>query len=247
MPSFMTIHDLNCDMGEGMPYDDQILPFITSANIACGFHAGDDDTMKRTVEHCLQEGVLIGAHPSYPDRENFGRVDMMYKQLRPADLPEIIVTQLSRLKRICEEAGTFLHHVKPHGALYNRAATDATVSEMICSAIKDVDENLILYGLHNSEMTRTALYFDMVFLNEVFADRTYQDNGTLTSRTDKNALLTDVGAVIRQVTSMTRDKIVETVSGKRIPVVADTICIHSDSEHVLVFARAISQYFKEAV
>ena len=233
--------DLNCDVGEGMENDSAILPYITSASIACGFHAGDADTMKKTVELCLQHGILIGAHPSYPDRENFGRVDMLPDKIKPAEIPEMVYDQIMSLKRICEEAGTWLHHVKPHGALYNRAARDPQVSKLICSTIRDVDPTLILYGLSNSILAEEAVYQDLHFMHEAFADRTYQDDGSLTPRTKYNALITESSRAVNQVLQMVEQQVVTSASGKIIPVKADTICIHGDGPHALLFAREIFQ------
>ncbi len=226
-------------MGEGMDNERAILPYITSASIACGFHAGDVDTMKRTVELCLEHGVLIGAHPSYPDRENFGRVDLLPDKIKPEEIPEMVYDQIVLLKQICEEAGTWLHHVKPHGALYNRAAKDPEVSKLICSAIRDVDPSLILYGLSNSITAQEAAYYDLHFMHEVFADRTYQDDGSLTPRTRYNALINDHTRAVNQLLQMVEQQTVTTVSGKIIPVKADTICIHGDGPHALLFAEEI--------
>lgn len=233
--------DLNCDLGEGMDYDASIMPYITSASIACGFHAGDEDTMKKTVELCLKHGVLIGAHPSYPDRENFGRVDMLPDKLKPAEIPELVFDQIHSLKVICEQAGTWLHHVKPHGALYNRAAKDAEVSRMICNAIRDIDPSLILYGLSNSVTAQEAAYHDLQFMHEAFADRTYQDDGSLTPRTRNNALITEVGAAVQQALQLAEKQSVITITGKNIPVKAETICIHGDRPNALLFAKEIYQ------
>lgn len=231
--------DLNCDVGEGMDNDSTIMPYITSASIACGYHAGDEDIMKKTVELCLQHGVLIGAHPSYPDRENFGRVDMLQDNLKPSEIPEMLFDQINSLKRICEEAGTWLHHVKPHGALYNRAAMDAEVSKIICNGLRDVDPSLILYGLSNSITAQEAVYHDLQFMHEAFADRTYQDDGSLTPRTSSNALITDSATAVNQVLQLVEQNSVTTLSGKTIPVRADTVCIHGDGPNAVRFAKKI--------
>ena len=231
--------DLNCDVGEGMDNDAAIMPYITSASIACGYHAGDDDTMKKTVELCLLHGVLIGAHPSYPDRANFGRVDMLHDKLKPAEIPELLFDQIHSLKMICEQEGTWLHHVKPHGALYNRAAKDAEVSRMICNAIRDIDPSLILYGLSNSITAQEAAYHDLQFMQEAFADRTYQDDGSLTPRNRSNALITETTVAVQQALQLAEEQTVTTVSGKVISVKVDTLCIHGDGPQALTFAKAI--------
>lgn len=237
--------DLNCDMGEGFDSDAAIMPFISSVNIACGYHAGDTDTMHRTVELALKNNVLIGAHPSYPDRENFGRTDMTGKQLQPADLPAIITDQINLLEAICKTFGTSLHHVKPHGALYNRAAWDEEVSARICTAVKAANPALLLYGLSGSETQKQALAHHVAFASEVFADRTYQNDGSLTPRAQPGAMITDEDKSLQQVLQMLQQKTVTTVSGKTIPIKADTLCIHGDGPHALAFAQRIHQALKQ--
>ena len=233
--------DLNCDMGEGMENDAAIMPYITSANIACGYHAGDEETMKRTVELCLQYHVAIGAHPSYPDRENFGRIDLLNTELRVADLSQIISDQVFKLQKICTELGTQLNHIKPHGALYNRAAKDEEVAAIICQTIAEIDPHLILYGLSGSKMMHAAANYNLKFLNEVFADRTYNDDGSLTPRKEPNALIEDEEQAVEQVLEMVNKKTVTTTSGKLIPIIAETICIHGDGKHAVLFAKGLSQ------
>ncbi len=233
--------DLNCDMGEGMSNDATLMSFITSANIACGAHAGDEELMKRTVELCLLHKVHIGAHPSYPDKKNFGRVDLIGLEFLPKDIPEIICAQLEKMRAFCENAGAPLHHVKLHGALYNRAAWDEEVAHYVCGAIKTVDENLIVYGLSGSKMAAVAAAHQLHFLHEVFADRTYQEDGSLTPRSQSNALIVGEEICMRQVRQMVVDKKVTTVSGKCIPITADTICIHGDGKHALRFAKLIQE------
>jgi len=239
--------DLNCDMGEGMDSDEAIMPYISSANIACGYHAGDEDTMRRTLELALAYAVAIGAHPSYPDRDHFGRLDLLDGsgaggyQLRPEDLPEIITTQLGVLQRQCDEFNIRLHHVKPHGALYNRAAKDARVSALICGAIRDFDPALILYGPGGSEMQREALRCGLPFMEEAFADRTYLEDGSLMPRSEPDALIEDSLQVVRQVMKMTEEGKVRTSTGKEILLKAETICIHGDGNHAVEFATMIHQ------
>jgi UPF0271 protein len=232
--------DINCDMGEGMDNDAELMPYITSANIACGGHAGDKDIMRRTIELCRKYNVAIGAHPSYPDKKNFGRIDM---DLSPEKLVEIVLEQIDRLKLICTEFGAALHHIKLHGALYNRAARDERVSDVICAAIKQ--QNILLYGLSGSETYRRALAHHLPFANEVFADRTYQDDGSLTPRAQPNALIHDTSQAVRQALQMIKEKMVMTVSGKKISVSAETICIHGDGEHAVAFAKTINEQLKQ--
>jgi UPF0271 protein len=234
--------DLNCDMGEGMDMDAAIFPYISSANIACGYHAGDADTMRRTVELALKHHVAVGAHPSYPDRDHFGRIDMLGRTLSREELPGIIVDQLILLQAICDEFGARLHHVKPHGALYNRAAKDAEVSRLICRAIRDFDPGILLYGLSGSQLKTEADRHELHFVSEVFADRTYQEDGSLTPRTAPNALIEDPEKAIAQVVKMVREGRVAAagpagILPKEIPLLAETVCIHGDGSHAAQFAR----------
>jgi UPF0271 protein len=240
--------DINCDMGESThlwPYhidnDIALFPYISSANIACGFHAGDEDTMRRIIESAMKHGIAIGAHPSYQDRANFGRVDIMDKKLSAEDLPEMLIYQVNKLQKICNEFGTKIHHVKPHGALYNRAAWDGVVSSFICTAINEIDNSLILYGLSGSEMKTAAASYNIRFVNEVFADRSYQDDGNLTPRSAGNALIETEEQSLQQVLQMALHGTVNAATGNTIPVIADTICIHSDGAHALAFAKRIHQ------
>lgn len=231
--------DLNCDMGEGMGNDELLLPYITSANIACGYHAGNIDTMKRLVDLCTKFKVLIGAHPAYPDRKNFGRIDLVGASLKAEDIRAIMNDQLALLNTVCVEAGTRMHHVKPHGALYNRACWDEEVAAVICSGIEEFNSSLILYGMSNSMMKKQAANNDIVFWNEGFADRTYQDDGSLTPRSLPGSLLSDVDSCKQQVVRMIIDKQVTTITGRTIPIEVDTVCIHGDGEHAVEFAHAI--------
>jgi UPF0271 protein len=228
--------DLNCDMGEGMTTDKAIYPFISSANIACGGHAGDSDTMRRAVDAALQHGVAVGAHPSYPDRAGFGRTELPHLGLD--ELPEILTAQLEELQAVCSEFGTALHHIKPHGALYNRAARDPVVGEIICRVIAGFDPSLLLYGLSGSVLERQVQDFGLVFVSEVFADRTYQPDGSLTPRTESNALIEDPGQAVAQVLRMLKQGIVVTEDGP-VAIAAATVCLHGDGAHAVEFARAI--------
>lgn len=225
-------------MGEGMDTDASIFPFISSANIACGGHAGDDDTMRHTVSLALRHGVAIGAHPSYPDREGFGRIDVLGKTLMPDELPGVLREQLTRLQDICRVAGTRIRHVKPHGALYNRAARDAAVATVIARAVADFDPSLLLYGLSGSEMRRAANTAGLGFVSEVFADRTYQPDGSLTPRSLPDALISDPGQAVEQVLRMARQGNVMTSLGP-VSISAETICLHGDGAHAVEFAKLI--------
>lgn len=235
--------DINCDLGEGMMSDEAIMPFINSASIACGYHAGDEDSMKRTVELALKHNVLIGAHPSFMDRENFGRTDI---RLPLAEVYDLVSKQIQLLSEIAISFGATLHHVKPHGALYNMAARARPLAAVIALAVKDADEKLKLYGLSGSHLISEAKKIGLKPSSEVFADRTYQDNGFLTSRLKQGALISDIDKALQQVLQMIKEGTVTTISGKIIPIVAETICVHGDNEHALEFAKAINQAVKQA-
>lgn len=234
--------DINCDMGEGVGNDELIMPYISSANIACGFHAGDEKTMRRTVELCKQYNVAIGAHPSYPDKENFGRTDML---LHPGEIYEVIVKQVNSLEKIAEENDMAVHHIKPHGALYNMAARDRSLAPFVCLAVLDTDARYILYGLSGSYLIKEGKSHGLKTVNEVFADRTYKDDGSLLPRNKPGALIEDTDKAVAQVLEMVKDGKVTSVSGKKIPIVAETVCIHGDGAHAVEFAKAINQALKK--
>lgn len=234
--------DLNCDLGEGMNTDEQIIPLISSANIACGFHAGDVDTMKRTIACCLQHGVAIGAHPSWPDKENFGRKEM---RLSTGELATILTEQLNILSQLAKEQGSKLHHVKPHGALYNQSAKDKTIAATIAKAVKDFDASLVLFGLSGSYSITEAEKLGLKTASEVFADRTYLDDGSLTPRFQPNALIEDESKAVEQALQMITQQTVTSTTGKNISLIADTICIHGDGANAVAFAKAISLALKQ--
>jgi UPF0271 protein len=233
--------DLNCDMGESfgawkMGNDAELMDYVSSVNIACGFHAGDATTMRRTVETAVKKGIAIGAHPGYPDLQGFGRREM---SLSKDEVADIVLYQISALKGICEAAGTRLHHVKPHGALYNRAAKDAGLAKAIASAVKAIDQNLILYGLSGSVMISEAKNIGLQTASEVFADRRYSPDGTLVPRTQPDAMIDDIDIACEQVLRMVRSQTVTTPGGNSISIEADTICIHGDGPHALEFSIVI--------
>jgi UPF0271 protein len=234
--------DINCDMGEGIGNEEALMPFIHSANIACGYHAGDEATMRQVVQLCLQHQVHIGAHPSFLDRENFGRTA---KQLPSAKIYTLIKEQLKIINTIANKYGATLHHIKPHGALYNMAAKDSALASVIVQAVKDFDASLICYGLSGSVMITEANKLGLQTFNEVFADRTYQDDGSLTPRTKPNALLTDINDVQKQVLKFVKENKVTAASGHDIFIKADTICIHGDGPHAVDFAKAVYKQLHE--
>jgi len=237
--------DINCDMAEGVGNERELMPLISSANIACGYHAGSKELMTETVELCLRHNVAIGAHPSLPDRENFGRTNM---NLPLSQVREIVIDQVYLLREIAETLGGKLHHVKPHGALYNMAARDPLLSNCIAKAVKDIDTNLILYGLSQSAMINEALKIGLKTASEVFADRTYQPDGSLTPRSHPNALIYDERQAVRQALQLIREHKVRAEGGNYISVKADTLCLHGDGAHVVQFARLIhTQLAKENI
>lgn len=236
----MPVIDINCDMGEGVGNDQLIMPFITSANIACGGHAGNKKTMRETIMLAIRHNVNIGAHPSFKDRKNFGRTEM---NVPPEQVYQLIYDQLKTLKSIADEQGAELHHVKPHGALYNMAAKDKKMAKTIAYAVHDFDLDLILYGLSGSYLISEGNKSGLKTVSEVFADRTYQDDGSLTPRSWANALINDEQACLKQVREMVEEGRVTTVSGKKIMVKADTVCIHGDGVHAVRFAEEIYDRF----
>ncbi len=228
--------DLNCDMGEGCGSDSELMKYITSANIACGYHAGDKATMLRTAELAVEHGVRIGAHPGYPDRENFGRAPM---KLSNTTIRELVAEQVDSMRTVAIAAGGSLAHVKPHGALYNQAARDAEISTAIAKGVRDVDAELIVFGLSASASIAAAQQIGLRTASEVFADRTYQTDGTLTSRAENNSLINDAGVAATQALDMVKYGRVRSVDAIMVKIVADTICIHGDGPNALTFARVI--------
>ncbi|MFI8713567.1 LamB/YcsF family protein [Brevibacillus brevis] len=235
--------DLNCDMGESfgayqLGNDQEILSYITSANVACGFHAGDPATMRKTVQMALKAGVAIGAHPGFADLVGFGRRNM---EISPEEAYDLVVYQIGALQAFVRAEGGVMHHVKPHGALYNMAATRPALAESIALAIYKVNPELVLYGLAGSELTRAGEKMGLITAHEVFADRTYQQDGTLTPRSQPNAIISDQQQSLQQVIRMVSDGRVLTQQGVDIPIRADSICIHGDGAHALAFAQSIRE------
>ena len=234
--------DLNCDMGEGYDSDALIMPFISSANIACGYHAGDESTMMRTISLARKQGVAIGAHPSYPDKENFGRKPM---PLSADEVYQLVINQIRILHDIASDMGMPLHHVKPHGALYNTAASDPAIAMAIAHAVADFDARMILYGLANSASGPAAKKLGLKFWNEAFADRTYTDKGLLTPRSETGALIENDEAAIAQVWQMLEAGTVLSTNGNAVTLEPDTICIHGDGAHAVSFAQKIHASLQE--
>jgi UPF0271 protein len=238
----MATIDLNCDMGEGMPFDELIFPYISSVNIACGYHAGSEEIMKRTVALALQYDIAIGAHPGFADKENFGRKEM---HLTDENYYNLVVEQLTALKKITDAGNATIHHVKPHGALYNMAVKNKALAAVITQAVKDFDDKLILYGLSGSHLISEAQALNLQTASEVFADRTYQDDATLTPRLQPNALIKEENTSVHQVLQMIQHGTVTSVNNKTVPIVAETICIHGDNENAAMFAKQIYHNLKQ--
>lgn len=235
-----TTLDLNCDMGEGfgaytMGNDMDILDHVTSANIACGFHAGDPPTMRRIVAAALSKGVAVGAHPGLPDLQGFGRRAM---QISPAEAYAMVLYQVGALAGFVQAAGGRLNHVKPHGALYNMAVKDRALADAIAQAVFDFDAGLVFFGLAGSEMINAANALGLRSANEVFADRSYQDDGSLSARGQAGAMIEDADQSLAQVRQMLSGS-VRALSGLNVPVRADTLCLHGDQSGALEFARHI--------
>ena len=228
--------DLNCDLGEGGGDDVELLSLITSANIACGAHAGDSTTMRSTVLAAQQQGVAFGAHPSFPDREFFGRREWV---LPPSEIGALVYAQVAALHAIAINAGARLKHVKPHGALYNLAARDRAVADTVAEAVARVDPSLRLYGLAGGQLLAAGRSQGLRVAAEVFADRTYQADGTLTPRDRPGSVIVDVDDAVAQVLRLLREGRVRALTGEDVVIAADTICLHGDGVGAVVFAREL--------
>ena len=230
--------DLNCDMGENIGNDEDIMPYITSANIACGFHAGDADTMRETVRLAKRYGVNVGAHPSWKDREGFGRSEMT---LPPDEVEALILEQVNALAEIAKAEGVELHHVKPHGALYNQAAKDQVLANAIASAVKTVSGDLILVGLAGSGLIEAGLEVGLRVANEGFPDRNYNPDGTLVSRRQPHAIIESPEEIAQHAMELIKNGI--DFYGKRVNV--ETLCLHGDHPRAAENARMVHETLKK--
>ena len=228
--------DINSDMGEGMSNDAQLLHYISSTNIACGWHAGDPATMKQLVAQAIQKNVLIGAHPGFPDLDGFGRREMGISE---EDAYNYVMYQAGALQGFANAAGTKLHHVKPHGAFYNQAAKNIQLARGIARAVKDLGREVILYGLAGSCLVDAANELKVPVWQEVFADRRYTKEGFLVPRTHVGAVIEDEAVALEQVMQMAKKGQVTAIDGSIIKIQADTLCIHGDNPHAVEFARKI--------
>ncbi len=233
--------DLNSDLGESfgrysLGMDDQIIPLITSANVACGYHASDPVVMAKTIAMAKKAGIRVGAHPGFPDLMGFGRRNM---NVTPDEAHAYVLYQLGALSGFCKAAGLNMQHVKPHGALYNMAAKDYKLSRAICEAIREFDPGLIVLALSGGELARAAMDMGLLTALEVFADRAYEEDGTLVDRRKDGAMITDEEEAISRVVRMVKEQKVRAVTGRDIPIRADSICVHGDGVKALEFVKKI--------
>lgn len=239
--------DLNSDLGESfgsykIGNDKEIISLVSSANIACGFHAGDANIMEKTVRLCRENKVAVGAHPGFCDLMGFGRRNM---NVSPDEIKNIMTYQVAALDGFCKSLGIKLKHVKPHGALYNMAAKNKEISKAICEGICRYDSSLVLLGLAGSEMINEAKKMGLKCASEIFADRNYEDDGTLVARTKPNAMIEDENEAIERVVEMIKKHRVKSVNGKEIEIHPDSVCVHGDGEKALVFIRNIRASFEK--
>ncbi|WP_378176231.1 5-oxoprolinase subunit PxpA [Aquimarina sp. SS2-1] len=232
---------LNSDVGEGAGFDEQIMPYISWCNIACGIHAGSDQEIQKTIDLALEHKVKIGAHPSYPDRENFGRrvIDISYD-----DLVSILTDQIQKVKLLTEETGGYLHHVKPHGALYNEAVKNEVVANAIINSVLNVDKKLYIITPEASIISYIAKG-NIRVKYEVFADRNYNEDLTLVSRAEKNAVIKNPENVFEHVRKMVSDGKVKTITGEEFPIFFDTICVHGDNSKSVEILEYIFKEFSK--
>lgn len=238
MPSI----DLNCDLGESfgaytIGMDAQVIPYVTSANVACGFHAGDAVVMERTVALCKASGAAVGAHPGLPDLQGFGRRVM---KISPAEAGAFVTYQVGALKAFCDAAGVPLHHVKPHGALYNMAGRDRELADAIARAVQSAAPGAVLLALSGSEMVRAAQAIGLPVASEVFADRGYRPDGSLVPRGTPGAMIEDEDEAIARVIRMVKEGKVRACDGTDIAIRADSVCVHGDGPKALAFVQKIS-------
>lgn len=231
--------DLNCDLGEGAGHDAELMPLITSANIACGAHAGNLETMIETVELAARKRVSIGAHPGYFDLEDFGRKE---RPIAPDEASRLVLLQL---EQIFEIAGERLRHVKLHGALYNQVCREPALAEAVVSDLARLWPDLIVFALAGSALARTARSRGMRVAEEIFADRSYQRDGTLTPRSAGNATIADEGAAVAQVLRILKEGVVRSVDGVDVPLRGDTVCVHGDGPQAVAMARALRTALKQ--
>jgi 5-oxoprolinase (ATP-hydrolysing) subunit A len=234
--------DLNSDLGEGIGRDDDILELVTSANIACGFHAGDPASILASIRAAKERGVAVGVHPSFADRQNFGRTEM---NVAASEIFALVCYQIGAFKALCRGAGTEMNHVKPHGALYNMAARERALADAIAQAVLTVDPRLILFAPARSAMEVAAVELELQVAHEVFADRNYMPDGSLVPRTRPDALLHDPHQAAHRVVRMLQQGVVRAIDGSDVPIAVDTICVHGDTPEALSFVRELRRRLEE--
>ena len=239
--------DLNSDLGEGfgryaLGADDKVIPLITSANVACGYHASDPVVMEKTVAMAREAGIQVGAHPGFPDLMGFGRREMA---ITPQEAKAYVLYQLGALDGFLRAAGMKMQHVKPHGALYNMAARDYGLACGICQAVQEFDNGLAVLALSGGQLVRAAKDMGLAVAQEVFADRAYEEDGTLVGRRKPGAMITDEGQAIKRIVRMVKEQSVTAITGKDIPIQADSVCVHGDGEKALAFVQTIREALKQ--
>ena len=237
--------DMNCDLAESygvyrIGMDEEILPYITSANLACGFHASDPVVMSKSVEACKRNSVAVGAHPGFPDLQGFGRRNMI---IPPKEVKAMVMYQIGALDAFCRANGITMQHVKPHGALYNMAGKDYELARAVGEAIADVNPRLILMAQAGSQMQKAAEEMHLKMAREIFADRAYEEDGSLVARNKPGAMITDENEAIERVITMVRQGKVAAITGKEIPIQADSVCVHGDGEKALLFVKKLREAF----
>ena len=242
--------DLNCDLGESfgrytLGMDDKVIPMISSANVACGYHASDPVVMEKTIEIAKAAGVRVGAHPGFPDLMGFGRRNM---DVSPEEAKAYTLYQLGALDAFCRAKGVVMQHVKPHGALYNMAGKDYALAKGICEAICSYNRNLIVMALSGGQLVQAAEDLGLRVAREVFADRAYEEDGSLVNRRKEGAMITDEEIAIARVIRMVKEQKVTTITGKEIPIKADSVCVHGDGVKALAFVEKIrAELMKEGI
>ena len=233
---------INCDVGEGVSNEHLLMPYISSCNIACGGHYGDVKTMDNTIAIAIENNVLIGAHPSFPDKENFGRKIL---KMNPEALQKSIESQLLLFKSRLDLVGAKMNHIKPHGALYNLITVDVATAKIFLKAIDKYAKSVFLYVPYNSVISRLAIEKNIRVVYEVFADRNYNSDLSLVSRNQENALITDAVAVFKHVVHMYQHQEVIAISGEKKPIIADTFCVHGDQQNALSILGYLSENLKK--
>ncbi len=235
--------DVNSDLGESfgrytLGMDADILPLVSSANVACGYHASDPLVMNKTIAMAKEAGVRVGAHPGFPDLMGFGRRNM---DVSPAEAKAYTLYQLGALDAFCKAHGVKMQHVKPHGAMYNMAGKDYALSKAICEAIYEYDKDLIVMALSGGELVHAAEDMGLKVAREVFADRAYEEDGSLVNRRKEGAMITDENEAIARVVRMIKEQKVTAITGKDIPIKADSVCVHGDGVKALAFVKKIRE------